>query len=421
MQPSRAVDIHFFKPTKKRSSKEKEKSVHAEAKRRRLTYCDPQPKLSPSHVYNELFKSNPNAVVYSVIPGFVQPCREKRMSQECIRVEPSLPVPLHNLYNPENRALSDEELKQKCLEVFEKIAITEEEGEFLQQATIRQAQSTTWFDHRKGRITASIFYDVVHHVTNGRSYPNSIVKRIMQYYSSGARVVALEWGREKEDVARQEYLSIVEGSHQNLTVSQCGLVVSPAHPYLGASPDGLVSCHCCGNGVLEIKCPYKYRSQSPTDEEPLSDKEYCLTKSPSTGAVNLSFHHKYYYQVQGQIALCKVDYCDFVCWTEKGAFIERIKRNDDFINTMMIPQLKSFFIEIMLPELLTMNVCQPPTPESTTENEALELFCVCRKPEYGDMIACDNPSCTTPDEWYHYKCVKIKSTPRKWYCLHCKN
>ena len=179
--------------------------------------------------------------------------------------------------------------------------------------------------------------------------------------------------------------------------------------------------HCCGNGVLEIKCPYKYRSQSPTDEEPLSDKEYCLTKSPSTGAVNLSFHHKYYYQVQGQIALCKVDYCDFVCWTEKGAFIERIKRNDDFINTMMIPQLKSFFIEIMLPELLTMNVCQPPTPESTTENEALELFCVCRKPEYGDMIACDNPSCTTPDEWYHYKCVKIKSTPRKWYCLHCKN
>ena len=89
--------------------------------------------------------------------------------------------------------------------------------------------------------------------------------------------------------------------------------------------------------------------------------------------------------------------------------------------TPMIPQLKSFFIDILLPELLTMNLCRPPTPESTTENETLKLFCVCRKPEYGDMIACDNPSCPTPDEWYHYKCVNIKSTPRKWYCLHCKN
>ena len=420
MQPSRAVDLHFFKPSKKRSNKEEEKSVHAEAKRRRLTYPEPKPKLSPSEVYSELFKSSPNAVVYSVIPGFVQPCRQNQMLRECIRVEPNLPVPLHKLYSPENRSLDDDELRQKCLEAFGKIAITDDEGEFLKQATIRQSQSTTWFDHRKGRITASNFYDVVRHVTNGRSYPNSIVKRIMQYYSSNARVEALEWGREKEDTARQEYLSIIEGSHQNLTVSQCGLVVSPAHPYLGASPDGLVSCRCCGDGVLEIKCPYKYRSQSPIDEEPLSDKEYCLTKSPSTGAVSLSSGHKYNYQVQGQIALCKVDYCDFVCWTEKGAFVERIKRDDALINTM-IPQLKSFFIDILLPELLTMNLCRPPTPESTTENETLKLFCVCRKPEYGDMIACDNPSCPTPDEWYHYKCVNIKSTPRKWYCLHCKN
>ncbi len=218
MQPSRAVDLHFFKPSKKRSNKEEERSVHAETKRKRLTYSDPKPKLSPSEVYSELFKSNPNAVVFSVIPGFVQPCRQKQMLQESI-VEPNLPVPLHKLYSPENRSLDDAELRQKCLEAFENIAITDEEGEFLKQATIRQSQSTTWFDHRKGRITVSNFYDVVRHVTK---YPNSIVKRIMQYYSSDVHVESLEWGREKEDTARQEYISIIEGCHQNLTVSQCG-------------------------------------------------------------------------------------------------------------------------------------------------------------------------------------------------------
>lgn len=28
------------------------------------------------------------------------------------------------------------------------------------------------------------------------------------------------------------------------------------YPYLGASADGLVYCKTCGNGLIEIKCPY---------------------------------------------------------------------------------------------------------------------------------------------------------------------
>ena len=32
-------------------------------------------------------------------------------------------------------------------------------------------------------------------------------------------------------------------------------------PRLGASPDGVVQCECCGNGVLEIKCPYMYNAR----------------------------------------------------------------------------------------------------------------------------------------------------------------
>ena len=28
------------------------------------------------------------------------------------------------------------------------------------------------------------------------------------------------------------------------------------HPFLGASPDALIECNCCGQGVMEVKCSF---------------------------------------------------------------------------------------------------------------------------------------------------------------------
>ena len=42
-------------------------------------------------------------------------------------------------------------------------------------------------------------------------------------------------------------------------------VVFTSIPHLGASPDGFLQCECCGNGVLEIKCPYNAREHSMSD------------------------------------------------------------------------------------------------------------------------------------------------------------
>ncbi len=47
------------------------------------------------------------------------------------------------------------------------------------------------------------------------------------------------------------------------------------------------------------------------------------------------------------------------------------------------------------------------------------VYCYCNGPEYGDMIACDNPDCKI--EWFHLDCLKIKSVPKgKWYCPSCR-
>ena len=65
----------------------------------------------------------------------------------------------------------------------------------------------------------------------------------------------------------------------------------------GATPDGVVSCECCGNGILEIKCPFTLQSKTMNDLEWLvidDDGEFRLNRS-----------HKYFYQVQMQLFVSK--------------------------------------------------------------------------------------------------------------------
>ena len=71
-------------------------------------------------------------------------------------------------------------------------------------------------------------------------------------------------------------------------------MINPLYPYLAASPDGLVECSYCGNGLLEIKCPYNYRD-SPVAEV-LNDNNLFSKGDTFT----LRQEHQYYYQIQGR-------------------------------------------------------------------------------------------------------------------------
>ena len=47
--------------------------------------------------------------------------------------------------------------------------------------------------------------------------------------------------------------------HDSFEVKESGLVIDAGIPCLGATPDRIALCNCHGKGVLEIKCPYKYK------------------------------------------------------------------------------------------------------------------------------------------------------------------
>ena len=95
--------------------------------------------------------------------------------------------------------------------------------------------------------------------------------------------------------------------HVQFAITESGLILNPLYPFLGATPDGLVSCGCSGNGVLEIKCPYSCRQKDLVEAS--EDSSFFLCQSEK-GVIKLKESYQYYYQVQMQMKFCNVEYCD---------------------------------------------------------------------------------------------------------------
>ena len=88
-------------------------------------------------------------------------------------------------------------------------------------------------------------------------------------------MMATEWGKTNEPVARQEYIKLNAEDHKKTSVVETGLFVSCENPIFGASPDGIVSCDCHESGLLEIKYPWTHRDKSLIDYAKL-DWSYLL-------------------------------------------------------------------------------------------------------------------------------------------------
>ena len=84
--------------------------------------------------------------------------------------------------------------------------------------------------------------------------------------------------------------------HKMFSLQDSGFYICKAYPFIGASPDGLVECKYCGEGLLEIKCPWTYRGLSIKEYAAKSDS--CL--ADINGKIQLDINHPYWAQVQCQ-------------------------------------------------------------------------------------------------------------------------
>lgn len=167
-----------------------------------------------------------------------------------------------------------------------------------------EQHSESWHEARLGRVTGTRFKELMMGektkgyqdlVTNIAC--EIITERAEENYSNAV----MEAGLEKEPEARKEYESIT-----GIEVKQVGFIIPDEkhiyHEWIGISPDGLTP----DNGMIEIKCPLMKTHLGYIEDNKLPTE--------------------YRYQVQGQLFVTELDYCDFVSYCEgMKPFIIRVK------------------------------------------------------------------------------------------------
>ena len=296
--------------------------------------------------------------------------------------------------------------------------ISQDMVDHLEKLTRTQAKSREWFKYRAGRITASRFKQVL--CTDLHQPSLSLLKSICYPETCRFSNKATSWGCEHEKDGLKAYASKMSIVHEDLRVSSCGFYVCVKYPYLGASPDAIVECKCCGKGVVEVKCPLCAREDSLLNiaEE---KRSFCLQECDS-GKLQLKHNHSYYYQCQLQMYVTNRMFCDFVVWSETELHIERLAF-DDALLLESIPTATNFFSNCILPELLGKWYTRPTSTSSLRDERRLEeddgSWCHCKENKGGDMVGCENRLCQT--QWFHLECVGLSAIPRgKWYCSTCQ-
>ena len=160
-------------------------------------------------------------------------------------------------------------------------------------------------EQQNGHLTASVFHDV--YVRKESTNPEPLVKRIMGYEQSDLSYVpAINWGVQNEGLVRQQYTTMMSAGHEGFTCNLSGLWINSLYPHFGVSPNGITTCSCCEDGLLEIKCPFLAR-----DAGSLNNETYAFL----TDSSYLSWKPRYYTQVQGQLMVGGQLFCDFFIWT----------------------------------------------------------------------------------------------------------
>lgn len=277
--------------------------------------------------------------------------------------------------------------------------------------TREQSKCLKWFTYRAGRITASLMKSIC---ATSVSQPSvSLVKRICYPEKHKFSSAATEWGLQHENAALSSYKAKAVQQHKDFVLRKTGVFLCVKHPHLVASPDSFTSCACCGDGIVEVKCPYSAAHCDILDT--LNSPNCCLEQI--NGRLGLKRTHAYYFQVQTQIAVCRVKYCDFVLWTPTSLHIERVLEDAVFFNEIL-PKATHFFTHVVLPELFA-EFFSKKGKAIAESGGSTAAFCYCRGPEIGKMLACDGENC--PYRWFHYTCIGIKRAPRQktWFCSDC--
>ena len=318
------ADIDFENPKQKRQKMLEQSSSTADISAVATT-AKPKKGSKPSSdelecLYKKLSEAGKPALL-SLVPGYCE-------AYTSLYDQGILPKPLTDLHQEEYLDLTYPNLLIQCEECYKKITITPEEAKSIEEKTRDQASSKIWFQQRSGRITASKLKAAAH--TDLAQPSQSLIMSICYPHNHQFQSQATAWGCTHEETACKAYVAQMVKEHPGFSVCKSGLVIHPLYPHMGASPDGLIKCGCCGPGVLEVKCSFSCKDKSFMEA---TAETFFLEQAD--GKFTLKEKHAYYYQVQAQIQFCSVNYCDFVVWRENELVVQRIDPDEELMSTSL--------------------------------------------------------------------------------------
>lgn len=297
-----------------------------------------------------------------------------------------------------------------------KLTFSEKQLNELEKATKDQANSAMWKNQRLGRITASNFHDVhvkVKSISSSRGHvkpqTTPLLVKLTQQQDLG-HVDAIQWGKQNESRARDAFFKEISPKHKNPKLHMCGLRAIETAPFLAATADNLFTCSCHGKGCVEYKCPYSIRNKSVQDGA--KDLDFL---EEVDGVLRLKQTHKYYTQVQGQMAANKCRYTFFVVWTPvESPHIELIEFDEAYWNEIygnLILFFKLYLAKVLLGlhELHFCPTCSKRILEAKefSERQALKENSIC---------------CDICNQWYHWECAGVSmqsASAVAWVCAPC--
>ncbi|XP_042143247.1 uncharacterized protein LOC120845786 [Ixodes scapularis] len=219
-------------------------------------------------------------------------------------------------------------------------------------------------------------------------------------YTKAPNVSSVRWGRDNGVNAKNCFINDEGPKHKRFEVTSCGLVVDEKRPYLGASPDGIVSCSCCKDAVLEIK--------SAASCAHLNIDAAKKLLSYLDNDAHLKESHLNYAQVQMQMALTKTTRTFFVVYTQKKKKdfnVEEVAFNESFW-VAAVNKAEEFYFSYIFAEIHSRGLLNKFTEANTV--------CVCKSRKSGSVLRCE--SCAVA---VHMRSVKLKRMPRTWVCSDC--
>lgn len=213
-------------------------------------------------------------------------------------------------------------------------------------------RSQEWLERRKNRLTAS---DLAQALGKGKYgsrqallqkkakalLPMETVLSIMEREGSSQETTTfssmalapMKWGTMFEPMILRTYSQM----HNDIEVYDFGLLPHRSIECFGASPDGIT----CFGKMVEIKCPWKRKIESGTVPD------------------------YYYLQIQGQLAVCELEECDYI-----EVIMEDIQTEVEYYELVSSHKTKDHGVIIELQSTTTMEDSYEYSPPDLTPSEA---------------------------------------------------